>query len=520
MSPPTSRWSFADRRGAPLPAPVEWERAAVVLDIELSELASVTVHANGQPLELSASLVGDRTVVHAKWPRLGAGFYLLELNGPGWTDHAPVTVTPSKLTAADHDALIDDLERRLPANIAVSLQRLGANVGVDVLAERGATFAEEVLRLRRACLGEGTRAGLFEVLEALKSNPHSALAKRSNWRAARSVRRVDHVRLHQAYRRATPNPDGSWPVPEILPEPLDHATVDTYENRVILFLCGLVERRLQAVIKEARRRRAPTVLADLLELAAGLAQRVRQARFLEQVTALSGPPTTATPTLLERRYYRDAFEGLAQLQKGFVARLAHAEMQVDLTDIPKLYETWGTLIVIAALLEVAPTLGYRVERHDLVSRRANEAWVHVLGNGRACVTLVRATDGTRLEVVPQRTYSRTTTPLRSLSFSQRPDVSIEMTTAAGRSVWIFDPKYKLATSKRSMPKKEDIDTMHAYRDAIRDGDDERVVVSAAILYPGPSQEYGAGIAAIEARPLDGRALQTALGELLTVSLGR
>jgi predicted component of viral defense system (DUF524 family) len=340
------------------------------------------------------------------------------------------------------------------------------------------------------------------------------LTKRSGWRDVRSVRRVDYVRLHQAYWRSTPKPDGSWPIPETLPERLDHATVDTYENRVILFLCKLVDRRLQAVIKEARRRRNHAVVAEFLQLAAGLAQHLVQARFLEQVAALSGPPTAATPTLLERRFYRDAFEGLAQLQKGFVARLAHEKMQVDLTDIPKLYETWGTLIVIAALLEVAPALGYRVERHDLASRRANEAWVHVLGNGRPCVTLLRAIDGTRLEVVPQRTYSRTTTPLRSLSFSQRPDVSIELTSAAGPSVWIFDPKYKLATSNKSMPKKEDIDTMHAYRDAIRDEQDERVVVSAAILYPGPSQEYGAGIAAIEARPLDGRSLQTAVGDLL------
>jgi predicted component of viral defense system (DUF524 family) len=36
-----------------------------------------------------------------------------------------------------------------------------------------------------------------------------------------------------------------------------------------------------------------------------------------------------------------------------------------------------------------------------------------------------------------------------------------------------------------LPKKIDIDKMHAYRDAIRDLGDQPVVDSAAIVYPGP-----------------------------------
>jgi hypothetical protein len=63
------------------------------------------------------------------------------------------------------------------------------------------------------------------------------------------------------------------------------------------------------------------------------------------------------------------------------------------------------------------------------------------------------------------------------------------------------------------PKKIDIDTMHAYRDAIRDPSGLRPVRFASILYPGPTVLYGTDIAAMCARPSN-----TELNEILmTVS---
>ena len=51
---------------------------------------------------------------------------------------------------------------------------------------------------------------------------------------------------------------------------------------------------------------------------------------------------------------------------------------------------------------------------------------------------------------------------------------------------------------RDVPKKTDIDKMHAYRDAILGEDGKRAVEYAAILYPGPSQHFGGNIAALRA----------------------
>jgi predicted component of viral defense system (DUF524 family) len=77
-------------------------------------------------------------------------------------------------------------------------------------------------------------------------------------------------------------------------------------------------------------------------------------------------------------------------------------------------------------------------------------------------------------------------------------------------LFIFDPKYKVDSEELEgeitdgRPKKVDIDKMHAYRDAIRDTNNEHAVEFAAIIYPGAATErFGAGLEAIAARPGEG-----------------
>src|SRR5215475_9358039 len=80
------------------------------------------------------------------------------------------------------------------------------------------------------------------------------------------------------------------------------------------------------------------------------------------------------------------------------------------------------------------------------------------------------------------------------------------------ALYLLDPKYKLQSEENAepgdgRPKKIDIDTMNAYRDAIRGYAQQRVVHYAAILYPGPESHYGNGIEALPARPLDAAMLK-------------
>jgi hypothetical protein len=84
---------------------------------------------------------------------------------------------------------------------------------------------------------------------------------------------------------------------------------------------------------------------------------------------------------------------------------------------------------------------------------------------------------------------------------------------------ILDPKYKIEERTGGAgPKKEDIDKMHAYRDAIVHRHHGRVVSHAAILYPGPTQHFGGGVSALAADPLDPEALGEAIRGLLQLVL--
>jgi hypothetical protein len=60
--------------------------------------------------------------------------------------------------------------------------------------------------------------------------------------------------------------------------------------------------------------------------------------------------------------------------------------------------------------------------------------------------------------------------------------------------------------------------MHAYRDAIRDNTVRRVVRYAAILYPGPTASYTAGLEAVQADPNASAAFTARLRDTLLPAL--
>ncbi len=131
---------------------------------------------------------------------------------------------------------------------------------------------------------------------------------------------------------------------------------------------------------------------------------------------------------------------------------------------------------------------------------------------------------TRVSVILERTYG----PhghLHSISFEQRPDIAVEIQTSDGPPrIYLFDPKYKLegghsgVNNSNGLPKKEDIDKMHAYRDTIRDQKQRRVVQYAAILYPGTYQRYGDNIEALQAYPGQEQPLEERLRAIFSVTL--
>ena len=152
----------------------------------------------------------------------------------------------------------------------------------------------------------------------------------------------------------------------------------------------------------------------------------------------------------------------------------------------------------------------------------------ILPPGYPILTLA-GSEGRTITVTPQLEFTRNSkADFHSESFSQIPDITIEVRRGDNISLFVFDPKYKLfsdatGSSNSERPVKEDIDKMHSYRDAIRDSNNRRPVHLAAIFYPGPEQWFGDGVVALHAMPGEDNtraALSDLLREIISVDGGR
>jgi predicted component of viral defense system (DUF524 family) len=331
---------------------------------------------------------------------------------------------------------------------------------------------------------------------------------------------------------------------------IEHTT-DVYENRLVKAFWDQVARqllRLRNVVAEGAH---GNLLADIDELRRELNRARRQAPFLDHVSNLEHAPTQVTMILARRPAYRAALEGLLALHKRAIVRLDEPAFDAPLENLPHLYQIWGTLQVLLALQVVAAAKGYRLKEHRLVRRSVGEFFVRVLPDNKPALTLAHPITGAIVNLIPERRYpSAQQASLHSVSYTQRPDISVELQVPDQPTrVYLFDPKYKLWSEALTAPgggkivdlgsntgyeevlpfdeheasgrpTKVDIDKMHTYRDSIRDQEGSRVVEYAAILYPGPTESFSpsSGIEALQAQPLQSAPLQEHLQQLFTAFL--
>lgn len=514
--PTSARIRLLARNGDPISTPVEWTPALVELLIVSADWERARLTLQGEAVPVSLRRLGGTARVVADWPRAGPGRYQLQLEGCGEADELVVTVAPQKISPDAYAAMLDDLEARLPAVVALGLQRAGGLAGIALPTPGQSTVAQELVRLRRAVLGTGVRPGLAAVLEALADSPHRVLRTTEFWARGERARRPHPTRLTQALVLAG-NLDSAGRPARVLDTRAD-PTADIYENRLLLAFAEQVGTRLRRIRRVLASTSQPALTEEAAALAAQFERARRRAAFLGEVAPPSFLPERTTMVLLKRPPYRAALEGWLEFHRVVAIRLEEPLLEAPLENLPKLYQLWGTLQVMAALLEAAADTGYRLVAQRLAARDADGVFLRVLPDGRAALDLVHGPSGARVQVIPERTYGAGGA-LRSISYGQRPDIAVEVTSVAGATrVYLFDPKYKLdgepvhGDGSDGRPHKGDIDKMHAYRDAIRDAAGRRVVCSAAILYPGPAVRYADGIEALPAYPGAEQALHDRLRE--------
>jgi predicted component of viral defense system (DUF524 family) len=281
-----------------------------------------------------------------------------------------------------------------------------------------------------------------------------------------------------------------------------------------------VAQRLRRLQRHLKATNQASLREEMVSLRTELADARRGAAFLDDVTTTAHVPGQVTMVLLKRPAYHAAFSGYLELHRRISVQLNEPRIDLPLENLPDLYQLWGTLSACAALLDVAARHGYVVEQQRLIHRIGPDGFVQAVPAGKAAIRLTHPGHGTVVTLIPERAYG-TSGSLRSLSFSQVPDITIALERPGEPPrLLLLDPKYKLDSdsdadpSVDGRPKKVDIDKMHAYRDAIRDIDGRHVVQAAFTLYPGPTVIYPGGIGAFQGDPSQSPTLETELTRLI------
>jgi hypothetical protein len=544
-SPPTSRLRFLSVEGSPIETPREWTPALVEVLVDPEERSTVRLWRQGESLPVYLKVIRGKERVLADWPRSEVGHFKVLLETPGAVEEQAFSILPEKISTYAYEQMLEDLEKRLPAAVAVALQKGGGLAGMELPPPEETTLAQELVLLRKAILGTKMRPGLNTLLPEIERNPHQILRTNELWMQRERARRPSAARLVQAYNMGHNLDEQNQPV-RVVDTRVEH-TVDVYENRLVKVYYEQVARRLHRlhIVLSAGANSGAREGVESLRRVLSLARR--QARFLDNVSLPAYLPTWVTMVLAKRPPYRAALEGYLELHRRVSVHLDEPAFDAPLENLPYLYQIWGTLEVILALQTVGSELGYKVKEERLVRREGQSVFVRVLPDGNSALTLEHPERLTTVRLISERTYGKSG-KLRSISYQQRPDIAVEVVQPGQPvRVYLFDPKYKLwgetlagggqrifdafdksgyedilsydeEAQDRSKPTKVDIDKMHAYRDAIRGEAGERVVQYASILYPGQTVSYSSGLAALRAVPGESadlmRNLCSVLGEAL------
>ncbi|MBW4649418.1 MAG: restriction endonuclease-like protein [Kastovskya adunca ATA6-11-RM4] len=525
--PHTSKLCFLSLEGEPLELPAEWQPALLEVRVPVEQRKEVKLWRQGTRLSISLQEIKGKERILADWSLSNPGYYRLRLEYQGKVEDQIITVWPQKISREAFAQMLEDLDARLPASVAIGLQRTGALAGLKLPQPGETTLAQEMVRLRRAVNGTENRPGLIELLPTLGHDPHKILKTNKIWVRQEQVRRPSLSGLVQAFSRGHNLDANRRPIR--VPDTRVEHTIDVYENQLVKLFLELVNQRLRRVryVFEADPRGKP--LNEVNSLFTRLKKARQQAAFLNEVSQPKQQPNQITMVLLKRPPYHAALEGYLEFIRSPTVRLEDSDLDAPLENLPHLYQVWGTLWVIQTLLEVAEQKGYQVENQCLVGRDKSGIYVRVLPNNQPAVSLIHPQHKTRVQLIPERTYGKDSkkSELHSDSHKQRPDIAVEVKLAdRSQRVYIFDPKYKLDSEtqenigNQGKPKAADIGKMHTYRDAIRDTQGKRVVRYAAILYPGSYEFYTEGLEALPAYPGREAELQEHLRRVLDKALSR
>ncbi len=499
--------------------PDEWQEYLIELDTMVEDWENVLVTLSGNSVRTRIEVTPSGKRIRFNWPRSNPGHYDLAISYRENVEHTTITILPSKISNEDYQQLLEELEYRLPVSIVTSMQGCGAFGGIRLMPAGSRTLARELLRLRNAVLGSDRTAGLVSILDRLKRNPNRRLVKHTQMVNRKNARRVHPTRLPKALTTAN-NLDQSGR-PLRVEDILVFESHNTYENALIAFYASSVQARLSRLEVEFNDQDATT--AEVKQLKEKLQRSLQASWFLKDVVPGMQVDGTSTMVLINSPEYRAAYESFLEFQKYMQVEISTPALEAPLNQFPLLYELWNGLVVTDCLLSVARKLGYRLVSERCVRKTRDGLVIDLVKGSAPLLVLENKKFDKIVKLYLQRNYGKVGA-IRSISNNQIPDISLEVLGENGTTeMFLFDPKYKLAYTDAmglSKPKKEDIDKMHVYSDAIRDVSNNRVVKYAGIMYPGQGILFTENLEALPSRPSSLVVLQARLEELLGAALAK
>jgi predicted component of viral defense system (DUF524 family) len=250
-----------------------------------------------------------------------------------------------------------------------------------------------------------------------------------------------------------------------------HPTGDTLVNR---HLVGHLQRLSQRAHALAQILQSQPHIVQCRTMCTSLNHFLKSPVFRHVTGARSHEPF---PQFLNP-FYRQTFALINDLNCA-LAPAQGAPFQLSYRDTPTLYEYWTWFTLIHTLCE----MGFSPTTDNGLFRLTHRGFTLSLSQGESSV--IHLTRGNRqIRCLYNPTY--TAISGRTLTHDLRPDIIIE---TQAQTLHAFDAKYRREKAKTGwIPLRDDIDKMHAYRDAIGQivsQTFERTLKSAVVLFPAP-----------------------------------
>ena len=229
----------------------------------------------------------------------------------------------------------------------------GALSGLDLRPPgENDTCPVELARLRLAVTGgDKPLEWLAATLSGDRTGSSPRVRKREEWVGRERVRRLDPVGLVAAIRAEEPRPERS------ASGACTRRAGRAHRRRLREPTAPLVPRRGRRRLRrlgaalDAQRAYAP--LVEVEDLLGQLRHARHVARFLDEVGRLKQVPTRVSMVLLKRPEYRSMLESYLRFRRSAFVQLDEPALEAPLENLPYMYELWGTLQLIEALLDIS-----------------------------------------------------------------------------------------------------------------------------------------------------------------------